>query len=154
MKNANTTTTLSIPTASIQPKPTKTEIVEAMLVRAKLKHDAENKRRIAKREAAEKKIEALALKAIKGTKPRVSVYAYSDSVRSHCDVRFDRVKTPELDALFAEYYDNAPFLWNEKETREKIRRELTGAAKPSPTRLLDNPEAVRTMDAMLEQWGY
>jgi hypothetical protein len=150
----NTTTALSIPTAAIQPKPTKTEIVEAMLVRAKLKHDAENERRKAKREALGKKIEALAIKVAKTLTPKVYIYAYADESRSHCELRVDPIKSPELDALLAEYHENALIRWDEKATREAIRRELTGAAKPGPGRLLENPEAVQAIDAMLEQWGY
>jgi hypothetical protein len=152
MKNT-TTTALSIPTASIQPKPTKTEIVEAMLARAKAKNDAENERRKAKREALGKKIEALATKLAKSMTPRVSIYAYDDAARSHCDLIFSNVKSPELDALIVEYHGYFRLRLDEKAARDAIRRELAGATKPSATRLLDNPEAVKAIDAMLEQWG-
>lgn len=148
------TTALSIPTANLQPKPTKTELVEAMLVRAKVKHDAENVQRKAKRDALGKKIEALATKLAKQKKPQVCIYTYADNSRSHCDVRVQNVKSPELDLLFAEYTKNSTLCWDEKEVRAEIRQALTGLAKPSATRLLDNPEAVRAMDAMLEQWGH
>ena len=151
MKNNNTT--LIMPTTTMQPKPTKTEIVEAMLTRAKLKHDAENERRKKLREVLRKKIETLALKLAKGMTPEVSVYAYSNSESSHCDVRINRVKSPELDALMSQYKDLELIYWDEKEMRNTIKRELSGIQKPSPTRLLDNPATVKAMDAMLEQWG-
>lgn len=153
MKTNTNTTALSIPTASIQPKPTKTEIIDAMLARARLKHNAENDRRKVKRDALAKKIEAVAIKVAKIKKPRVHIYAYGDAASCHCDVRVDRVKSPELDALLVEYHENSMLRWDEKANREAIRRALTGAPKPGPARLLDNPEAVRAIDAMLEQWG-
>lgn len=154
-KTPTTTTALALPAAAqaMQPKPTKTEIVEAMLARAKVKHDAENERRKKLREAIEKKIKALALKEIKTMKPSFGIYTYNDTQSSHCDVRFNRIKSAELDALYDQHKECSSLYWDEKETRAAIRRELSGIQKPTPTRLLDNPETVKAIDAMLAQWG-
>lgn len=150
---ANTTTALALPgTQAIVPKPTKTEIIDAMVARAKVRHDEENARRKKLREAVQKKIEAAALKASKGMKPTVSIYVY-DSGGSHCDVKVSNITTPELQKLFAEYRATARILWDEKEVRNAIKAELAGTGKQSPTRLLDNPEAVKAIDAKLAEWG-
>lgn len=153
-KTPTTTTALALPTVqSIQPKPTKTEIVEAMLARAKVKHDAENERRSKRAEVLQKKIEAIAIKAIKSRTPSVSIYTYDNSESSHCDVQFQNLKTPELEPLFKEMRGLRRLCWDEKAIRDAIRRELTGIQRPNQTRLLDNPDTVKAIDAMLTQWG-
>lgn len=150
---ANTTTALALPgTQAIVPKPTKTEIIEAMVARAKVKHDEENARREKLREGVKKKIEAAALKAAKSIKPRVSIYCYAAG-GSHCDVKVTNLTNPELEKLFAEYQTTALLCWDEKEVRNAIKAELAGTGKQSPTRLLDNPEAVKAIDAKLAEWG-
>ena len=146
-----TTTALAMP--ALHPKPTKTEIVEAMLARAAVKHDAENERRSKIRDSIQKKINALAIKAAKTMTPSVNIYAYGKIESSHCDVRFSNVKSPELDKLFDQYRAVAILGWNEKEMRDAIKRELSGIQNPNPTRLLDNPATVKAIDALLKQWG-
>lgn len=138
---------------SIQPKPTKTEIIEAMVSRAKLKHDAENERRQKLRESLEKKITALAVKATKSREPSVLIYTYQNNESNHCDVQFRKVKTPELAPLLEEYNNATRLHWDEAQTRKSIRQALTGRTLNSPSRLLENPEAVKAIDALLEQWG-
>lgn len=151
----NTNTALALPgTQTLVPKPTKTEIIEAMVARAKVKHDAENDRREKLREKLEKKITAMAIKTVKGKKPRVSIYAHhSDKDRHHCDVHFDAVRSPELTPLFDGYNEVSHIHWNEKSVRDSIRQQLSGFGKPSPTRLLDDPAAVSAIDAKLAEWG-
>ena len=153
MKKQATTTALTLTSVqAIVPKPTKNEILDAMVTRAKVAHDAENDRRAKLRDAVQKKIQAAAIKAAKGKNPKVSIYVYSTG-SSHCDVKVSNVTTPELEGLFAEYQASARLVWDEKEVRTAIRQELSGVGKQSPTRLLDNPEAVAAIDAMLKQWG-
>lgn len=138
---------------SIQPKPTKAEILEAMVTRAKVKHDAENERRAKTRESLGKKITALAVKATKSREPRVSIHVYSKSEGNHCDVQFRNVKTPEIAPLLEAYGAASCLYWDEAQTRKSIRQALTGRTSSSPSRLLENPEAVKAIDALLEQWG-
>jgi len=144
-------TSLSIP--SVQPKPTKTEVLDAMVIRAKVKHDAENKRREKAREALEKKITALAIKAGKSKTPSVGIYVYNNKESNHCDLYIRNLQTPELQPLLEDLHSLIRLVWDEKDVRRAIKQELSGIAKPSPTRLLDNPETVKAMDAMLAQWG-
>lgn len=152
MKKAPTTTALSLPTIqAVQPKPTKKEIIDAMIVRAKVKHDEENARREAARDKIMKKIEPLVVKAIKSSAPKIRIYTYSQGDdRNHCDVAFSQVKSPELSVLFDQYSDLHRLSWDERDVRQSIQTALTGAA---PQRILDNPEAVAAIDATLKQWG-
>lgn len=152
---ANTTTALALTgSQTLIPKPTKTEIIEAMVARAKVKHDAENSRRSKLREALRKKIEAAAVKAVKAKTPYVAIYCgSSDPERRHCDVRFDRVTSLDLAILFDRYNEVAQIQWDEKDVRKSIRQELSGVGKLSSTRLLDNPEAVKAIDSKLAEWG-
>jgi len=100
----NTTTTAVTGAKNFTPKPTKTEIIEAMVTRAKVKHDEENARQKKLRDALEKKIYTTAIKEVKSKKADVSIYAYyGDEERLHCDVRFGNVRSPELSVLFEEF---------------------------------------------------
>ena len=138
---------------SIQPKPTKAEILEAMVTRAKVKHDAENERRQKLRNSLQKKITTLAIRAMRSREPSVLIYTYQNAENNHCDVQFRRVKTPELAPLLEEYNNASSLHWDEAQTRKSIRQALTGKTSSSPSRLLENPEAVKAIDALLEQWG-
>lgn len=150
MKNTNTAIATLAPVSAVQPKPTKTEILNAMVARAKVKYDEENIRRATAREALEKKIEALAIKAMKNFAPTVYIYSHTKPESCHCDIRVSRVKSPELDALLLNHQELSRLHWDEKETRDAIRQQLSGR---TDSRLLENPEAVKAIDAMLEQWG-
>jgi hypothetical protein len=148
----NTTTTLALPTV-VQPKPTKAEIIEAMVQRARARQIAVNEEASKKRDALKPKIEKAVLKLIKGMKPHVAIYAKSRE--PHCEARYGVIKSPELDELLAQYasFDNAIECFDEKEVRTAIRRELNGEHKPDPSRLLANPETVKAIDTTLDAMG-
>lgn len=148
MKKTLTTTALALPTVqAIQPKPTKTEIVEAMLVRAKVKHDAENERRKKLRSEIEKSIKDAAMKALKSKdlKPSIQLRGYGKNV----EIEYT-VETPAIKSMFVELDGLGHLHWEEKEMRQTIREELEVR---KARRLLDDPDAVKAMDAMLEEWG-
>ena len=152
MSTPNTSLALPI-TQKMQPKPTKTEILNAMVARAKVAHDAENERRRAARAKLETKINSLAVKAARGKKASVQIWTYSDKEKGHVDVSFCSIQTPELQDLLAQYRELTPVRWDEKETRAAINAQLTGITKVSPSRLLEDPEAVKAIDQMLSAWG-
>lgn len=150
----NNTTAITVTgTQKFIPKPTKTEIIEAMVVRAKVKHDEENLVRKKNRELLRKKIEKEAIKEFKKQPPNVSIYTYSDKNRNHCNVRFENVVNPEIIKLCSEFEEYRQIFWDEKEVRKSIRQELSGIGKKSPTRLLEDPETVKAIDAKLSEWG-
>jgi len=149
------TTALSLPSA-VQPKPTRTEIVEAMVQRAKSRTESENEARAKKRESLLPKIEAAAKKAMKNFSVSVNIYTYSktDMRKNHCDARVSNITSPEMEKLLDEYHKVGHLIrFDEKETRATIRRGLSGAHNPDPARLLANPSAVEAIDKTLEAWG-
>jgi hypothetical protein len=152
MKNT-TTTALSLPTA-VQPKPTKTEIIEAMVQRAKARQFAINEEARKERDKLRPKIEKLVIKAMKAMKPEISIYSRSE--KPHCDVRFNCISSPELVALLQEYakHDKKIEYFHEKETRQAIREGMA-KKKPviDPSRLLANPETVKAIDTTLDAMG-
>lgn len=150
------TTALALPsTATITPKPTKTEIIEAMVERARSKAKEENDRRAALREKLMVKIKKEALKAIKGMTPAVDQYShYSDPDARHCKVSYLNIKTPALKELLNEYYEiGGRIYFDESQTRRAIRAELAVKKDVSAgvQRLLACPEIVKSFDAAIEK---
>jgi hypothetical protein len=148
MKN----TTLALATKpNLIPKPTKSEIIEAMVARAVGKIEAENEVNSKKREALRVKIEKLGQKLAKSQKFRV--YIFADSNKPHVDLGCSEVTSPEMDKLLADYKACPNVRIDEKKLREQIRHEVNGTLKPDPNRLLNNPDTVKAIDAQLAAWG-
>lgn len=154
MKATPTTTALAITAIpSVEPKPTRSEIIEALVIRSKEKIDKENSARLKRRDDIRKKIDKLAIKIAKTMEPKVDFYVSSKPDQTTCDVRFAAIKTPELVELFKEYHENSRVIWDEKETRKAIREELSKPRGFNPDRLLKNPDSLKAIDAMLDKWG-
>lgn len=151
------TTALALPVMpAVHPKPTKTEVVEAMLVRARFKHDEENERRKVEREKIEKKLDALALKTLKKGGFAPSVYYYPagrHGLESHVDMKFSHVTSPELVVLIDKLGELGRLQWNEREVKESIKYGLAGMEKPASKRILEDAQAVKAIDALLDQWS-
>lgn len=148
MKN----TTLALATKpNLIPKPTKGEIIEAMVKRAVSKIEAENAVNTKKRETLRVKIDKLAHKLAKSQK--FEVYVYTECTRPHVDLKCTGVTSPEMDKLLAEYKSFKITRIDEKTLREQIRNEINGATKPDPDRLLKDPSTVSAIDAQLAAWG-
>ena len=155
MSKSNTTALALPSTATITPKPTKTEIIEAMVERARIKTKEENDRRAALREKLMVKIKKEALKAIKGMTPVVDQYSHHiDPDRRYCTVTYTPIKTPELSSLLNEYHEiGGRIHFDVAETRKAIRAELTTKRDVSAgvQLLLANPEIVKSLDAAIEK---
>lgn len=136
---------------NLTPKPTKSEIIEAMVKRAKIKLTADNEAASKKRELVKEKIKKLAQKLAKSQVFAFSIYA--DCKKPHVDLYASEVTSPEMDKLLAEYAACKTFCIDEKELRNQIRAELNGATKPDPERLLNDPSTVKAIDAQLAAWG-
>lgn len=146
------TTTLALATKpNLIPKPTKTEIIEAMVKRAKIKLTADNEAAGKKRELVKEKIKKLAQKLAKSKVFAVSIYA--DGKKPHVDLYAREVTSPEMDKLLAEYAACKTFCIDEKALRIQIRDEINVATKPDPERLLSDPNTVKAIDAQLVAWG-
>lgn len=144
-----TETSLSLQTASIQPKPTKTEIIEAMVCRSEVLNREENKRREALRSDLEAKVIELAkqefTKKNASLKPTFEVNDWKQTVV----VRYV-VKNPAIKKLIEEIDKNGKVYWNESSVRKSIREKLSGVKK---NRLLDDPQTVNAIDTLLASWS-
>ena len=148
MKN----TTLALATKpNLIPKPTKGEIIEAMVKRAVSKIEAENADKKKKRETLRVKIEKLAHKLAKSHK--FAVYIYVNGSRPHVDLSCTQLTSPEMDKLLVEYKTLETVSIDLKKLREQIRNEINGTMKPDPDRLLNDPSTVSAIDAQLAAWG-
>ena len=152
MKTApKTTTALAIPQFSkVSPKPTKTEILEALVQRAKVKHDLEEETRKIKADALLRKIERTARDLAKKEKDVNEIdYVYYSEKK----VRFTIwVKSPELSSLIEAHSKiKHGSTFDYQSTKRLLREKLAGA--PERCRLLDSPEAVKALDHMLESFA-
>ena len=151
MKKQNSTTALSLPT--VHPKPTKAEVINALLARAKVKHDAENVRRAALKDQLTEKLKSLALKTFKSkaynADPRIEFRDYRDSSPKTVELSFD-VQSDEITRIMIQRKALGPIMWEENMMKQNIRDGLEDSVR---VRLLEDPTMVKAMDAMLEQWG-
>ena len=143
-----TTTTLALATKSnLSPKPTKTEIIDAMVKRAientKLQNEANSK----KREAIVSKIEKASIKMVKSIKFDVSVGSNYVNIYSY------RVTSPEIELLIKELDKHQHIRIDEKMLKTEIRNQINATVSPQPDRLLKNPDTVKAIDAQLKAWG-
>ena len=146
-KKNDTTQTMALSIPNVQPKPTKSEVINALLTRAKVKHDAENERRQALRNQLADKIKSTALKDFRSKvfngDPRF-IIQWSNG---HVEIDFI-IKTDAVIQLIRQHEGLRRIAWEEGVVKQEIRDAIEGR---SP--LLENPEAVKAMDAMLESWG-
>lgn len=144
MKN---TTTLSLSTTKIQPKPTKTEIIDAMVARAVINLKQKNEENSKKRDTVIAKIEKAALKMVKSIKFEVVMGTNSVNLYSY------RVTSPEIESLLKEAEKYRHIRIDEKQLKNDIRNQINATVSPSPDRLLKNPDTVKSIDAQLKTWG-
>jgi hypothetical protein len=140
------TTTLAIPKkiATHQPKPTKTQLIDALVERARLKFEADKEAQ----EQKLKKIEALiieeALKVIgqgKSKEPSVRVWDFSTELHF-------TVKSKEIDRLSKLHNKTDVLRWfQEGATREEIKKQL---ATPNPLLGCD-ADTAKALDQLLER---
>jgi hypothetical protein len=143
----NTTTSLSISTTKIQPKPTKTEIIDAMVTRAVVNIKLQNEENKKKRESIVSKIEKCALKMIKSIKFDVSINS------NHVNLYSYRVTSPEIESLIKDLDKYRHVRVDEKQLKIDIRNQINATVNPSPDRLLKNPDTVKAIDEQLKSWG-
>lgn len=148
MKTPNTTTAVAIPQFSkVSPKPTKTEILEALVQRAKVKHDLEEESRKIKAKSAYDRIIKISGELLK--KDAYKAYVYTVSTGGQYVQYKIEAKSPELTKAIIEYgkvqYGSS---FDYQATKRLLREKLAGA--PERCRLLDSPEAVQALDHMLE----
>lgn len=148
-KLVTTTALETIPDNHI-PKPSKQEVINALVERARQRHTKENEARTSKRDGVWKLILAEAAKQAtskSGTKV-TNVYDRHDG---SVDVKVTVEPNEKLRALLVQY-DNMerPEYWNEKAVRKEIMDEINVT---SGKRLLADAAMVKSMDEVLTKIG-
>lgn len=152
MKKKTTSTALVIP-QSITPKPTKNNIINAMVERARVKHNQERGEYEAKRAKLKEKIDTAAMAELSrspGT-PQTKIRTWTGSERVEIEYT---VKSPMLAKLIREYHDMpSPRHFDDVSVRRQIREGMSNQAGNAVQSLLANPDAVKALDASLEHIG-
>lgn len=135
---------------TIVPKPTKTEIINAMVERARVKHELDEKARQMQADALKSKILTTARKLMKTAKADDGDIRYWNN--SQRVVFTTQVSSPELIEMIKQHEKICcRFSFDPKRAKEAIRAKLNN--EPSRVNLLSDPEAVKAIDAKLEEWS-
>lgn len=135
-----------------QPKPTKSQIAEALLKRAKVAHDKESERIEKQSLEVQEQLRLEAIKLLKGVKPidfeiDTSVRYFNDSQPLKCVID---LSTPSIMKLKKRISQLHPSRFDEEATKEKIRK---GLAAPNP--LLGDDSIAPALDQLLAKvMGY
>jgi hypothetical protein len=135
-----------------QPKPTKTQIAEALLKRAKIAHAKEGERVEKQSLEVQEQLRLEAIKLLKGIKPidfeiDTSVRYFNEDQPLKCVID---LSTPLIMKLKKQISRLHPSRFDEEATKQKIKQ---GLAAPNP--LLDNSEVAPALDQLLEKvMGY
>lgn len=131
-----------------QPKPTKAEVIEALVMRSyeKVKAAAElyNSKYAELTQKIEDEAKRIAKVEMENLKCEVNVYH-----NGQVNVTFT-VRDPRITAWIVERTNLSRPVWCEKTARLNIKKAML---LKKPSNLLDDPEAVKAMDAMLAAWG-
>lgn len=159
MKTANKTasTTALAPVkpqpliAKLQPPPRKEDVINAMLVRAREKFQAEKALRDVEITQMEAEIHRLAFAEMKKHKGLKPVSVYIDQYDECVDFKFE-IKSPEIKGLVLKYCElkRTKPTFDEKATRQMIRESLDTSGQRVAA-ILSNPDAVKQIDRMLEE---
>jgi hypothetical protein len=138
------TTTLTIPNkiTATQPKPTKAQLVEALISRARIAHDKVNEARGIKRDAIEAQVKAEAEKHFRAS----SMKDFDFNINlwhGRCSFTLS-VENPKLKKLTEAMRKHDYLHFDRDATKKKIVESL---AAPNP--LLGNPDTAKALDTLL-----
>jgi hypothetical protein len=142
LNNMNTTLILPDKIQKAQPKPTKSQLIEALFVKAKEKFNKEKEKANIKQEEIKEEIKEKAIIAIPNRLKELEVEV---NYRGEVSIKFDM-----NDSLFnklGQKYQKADSVgyFNEYKTRDKIKESLK-----TPNPLLDNPDVSIALENLLE----
>jgi hypothetical protein len=147
MKPKTNKAALALP-STIQPPPRKEDIINAMVERALVKHQEEKKRLEEEKQVLKAKFDVAVLAEFKSNPANfnVRVCTYSPIEIEHVM----QVTPPSIEKLRKAYRD-APTLsgFDEAAAKRKIREGMNTSGDRVKA-LLDNPDAVKKLDAALE----
>ncbi len=151
MKPKTTSTALSLP--ATQPPPRKEDIINAMVERARVKHQAEASKLSSKRSAILSSLNN-AVQADLAKNPE----NFDIRVRgSYCspEVTYGMKSVPAYIKKLQKEYDESPTMRNfdEQQVKRNIREGMSSSSSTRVKALLDSPEAVKKLDQALESIG-
>lgn len=148
MKTKTTSSAIALP-STIQPPPRKEDIINAMVERARIKHAEESKRLEDIRDAAESKLDA-AVKKNFDEHPENFTVDYRSNYQSP-DIVFTMVAVPpNITKLKAELRECKHLRAFDDAAVKRQIREGMNVAGDRVKALLDNPDAVKKLDAALK----
>jgi len=141
----NTAVTIPTKIQNVAPKPTKAQIIEALMDRARKAHAQSEVLKEAKREKLEAEGVALVMEAFKKTTPTEKdvtlVHSWNWDRPATVEVK---IKSPAIRAIQKRIYDLKESSFYEDETKKKIQE---GMKAPNP--LLGNDAAEAALDQLL-----
>ena len=140
-------TELSIPQA-VQPKPTKKQIIEALVERAKLLHEERETSKLVRHQQVTKLIEEEALKIAAKQIPEIFIYSYRGG-GSHCDARINNIKSAKLEKLFQEHNETQEKHFDYTQVKAELQRKLDATASVVQ-QLLTNQTFIQAADQLIE----
>lgn len=142
------TTTLSIPTkiTATQPKPTRAQIIEALLDRARTAHEAKEEEKEKQREALIEQATAIELAAARKIVLTADMIDLNTGWRSDYEstVRLTIPSSAKVQALKAKILKLSSNHFDRDATKKLI---VAGMKAPNP--LLGNPDTAKALDALL-----
>jgi hypothetical protein len=140
------TTTLAIPKkiATHQPKPTKSQLVEALVSRARVAHDKANEARGLIRDAIEAQVKAEAEKAFRLTTLKDFDFGMNMWQKS-CSFTLS-VESPKIKKLIESMRKHDYVHFDRDETKKKIVESLK-----TPNPLLKDDDTAKALDQLLER---
>ena len=140
-------TELSIPQA-VQPKPTKKQILDALIERAKFLHEEREASKLVKHQEVTKLIEEEALKIAAKQIPEIFIYSYR-GIGSHCDARINNIQSAKLERLFKQHEETKEDHFNYSEVKAQLQRKLDATASVVQ-QLLTNQTFIQAADQLIE----
>jgi len=142
-----TSSAIALP-STIQPPPRKDDIINAMVERARVKHSEECQRLEAIRAAAQSKLDAAVQKNLDEHPENFTTSYYSNYY--HPEIHFKMVTVPaSITKLKAELYACQRLRDFDESAMKRQIREGMNSAGDRVKALLDNPDAVKKLDAAL-----
>lgn len=144
---SNTSTAIALP-STIQPPPRKEDIINAMVERARVKHDEEYQRLESIRAAAESKLEAAVMKNLADHPENFTIRCRANY--QHPDVVYEMVAVPaNISKLKAELRECKSLRCFDAASVKRQIREGMNSDGGRVKALLANPDAVKKLDAAL-----
>lgn len=140
-------TELSIPQA-VQPKPTKKQILDALIKRAHALHEEKEAAKLVKHKQVIELIEEEAKKIAAKQIPEIFIYSYRGG-GSHCDARINNIKSAKLERLLQQHHETKEKHFDYNQVKAELQRKLD-TTNHVVQQLLTNQTFIQAADQLIE----